>query len=732
MAVIYYVRMRRIAIAFAFQCAYALHAGPDVAFAAPVPLPAPDAAAARYRRGLALKASRRYVEAAEEFRAAALFSPRDLRAHREYQNLMLDLGRQEELVREYGEARRRAPLDAAAAYLWGRLLDDPSHQGREFRRSIALDPCSPWGHYGLAMVRLRRGDPAGAGEEIDAALALSPSSMQAAAARAMLDSIAGRREEALDRYRALCTDADAPEEVFAAALGECRILGRDADGAAISAEAVERFPESPLLGAWRGWFLARAGGGAGAVAWYEKAARQWPLPFLFAADLRRLCAESGMHARAVSLWRSLFGTQLSSAGNRLLPSWRLAEERALVVSDGAGSGALIPLAEAYEGMGWWAEAAAAREAAGEEEAGGGALADDLDGARLLDALEGYGRWLDGRVRLSARRVSFAAAVRELGRVSGEADGRALLQLRAVRSMAGARWLDGGAGRPQPLIERIRGGNREIIFFENTARGRISYEVAEVIRCAAGAGGAGGAPHREIVCCPSGSGVLEGESGLAYPPFDAMAVFYDPSRWSALCAARRAPWRDPLGHPWFLEETGGRPLGPREVAYSRMLEKRLFEKACRSIRRETGAALEPALEDRYAEIVAAHERQHLRDLRGFLPVGRHPGRCLRLAAAAFFSPRRIERWFEERAIAASLVRGGDPDIWLLALQMQIAGERGAHADAVRRILSRIVRRVASDPRAFPAIDCRRNIMNQLYLLEGGRLRAVVRELYGGVG
>jgi len=41
----------------------------------------------------------------------------------------------------------------------------------------------------------------------------------------------------------------------------------------------------------------------------------------------------------------------------------------------------------------------------------------------------------------------------------------------------------------------------------------------------------------------------------------------------------------------------------------------------------------------------------------------------------------------------------------------------------------VDRVASYPGAFPGIDGRKNILNQLYLLDAETIRAVVRELYG---
>ncbi|MEI6632234.1 MAG: hypothetical protein WCP22_00285 [Chlamydiota bacterium] len=684
---------------------------------------------AHYRRGLALRMSLRYDAALDEFRAATVLLPGHIPAHREYQNLMLDLGFQEELARDYGAAVRRNPGDPALRYLYGRLLDDPSSQDREFARVIALDPRFPWGHYGRAMNLLGRGDREGAEEEIAAALDGDRLFMQARIAKAHLESLAGRRERALQLYRELLRDEDAPGELFAAALSECQALDRTDEGAAISAIAAARFPGSPPLAAYRGYFLARGGDRAGAVEWYENAARAGPLPFVFAQDLRRLYADSGLHGKAVGLWRSLFGMQLSAEDNRLLPLWRRVEETARAAPPGAGPAAFAALAESYEAMGWWAEAASVRRAEGGDAARGGPLAADAEGVKVLDALGRYGKWLDSGTRRRSPRISFPRAVGELTRVTAEAAGRPVVLPGSIRSLAGVRWFGDATGRPQPLLDALRGGNREIIFFENVCARRMTFEVAEVIRCALRRGDARGPFHWETTCCPSGSGVMEGESGLAYPPFTGLAVFYDPSRWSDLCESRGSRRRDPLGHSWFLDETGRGPLGPREVLFSRMLEKRLFEKVCRSISCPAGEPIEARIEDRYAELVAAHERLHLGDLRRFLPVSKHPARCIGLAARALFSPRRIERWFEERATVCSLARGGDPSLWLLTVHAQLAGATGAHRDACRRVLDAIVGRVASRPGAFPGIDGRKNILNQLYLLDAETLRAVVRELYG---
>ena len=378
---------------------------------------------AHYRRGLALRMSLRYDAALDEFRAATVLLPGHIPAHREYQNLMLDLGFQEELARDYGAAVRRNPGDPALRYLYGRLLDDPSSQDREFARVIALDPRFPWGHYGRAMNLLGRGDREGAEEEIAAALDGDRLFMQARIAKAHLESLAGRRERALQLYRELLRDEDAPGELFAAALSECQALDRTDEGAAISAIAAARFPGSPPLAAYRGYFLARGGDRAGAVEWYENAARAGPLPFVFAQDLRRLYADSGLHGKAVGLWRSLFGMQLSAEDNRLLPLWRRVEETARAAPPGAGPAAFAALAESYEAMGWWAEAASVRRAEGGDAARGGPLAADAEGVKVLDALGRYGKWLDSGTRRRSPRISFPRAVGELTRVTAEAAGR---------------------------------------------------------------------------------------------------------------------------------------------------------------------------------------------------------------------------------------------------------------------------------------------------------------------
>jgi hypothetical protein len=45
-----------------------------------------------------------------------------------------------------------------------------------------------------------------------------------------------------------------------------------------------------------------------------------------------------------------------------------------------------------------------------------------------------------------------------------------------------------------------------------------------------------------------------------------------------------------------------------------------------------------------------------------------------------------------------------------------------------VLRRIADYIAEHPGKFPAVDPRRNALNQLYLLDGGQLRGIARAIY----
>ncbi len=685
-------------------------------------------AEARYRRGLRLKRAEAYDAALKEFEGAIARSPDYIAAHREYQNIMLDFGFQEELVRDYGARMREEPASAAAHYLYGRLLDDPAQQAGEFEKALRITPDFLWGHYGKAMIALRTGRNDLAKAELAKALAIEPSLLSARWAMGLVESAVGRHGTALWIFEKLLREDEYYREAYQSALSECVFLERWERGGIISERAVRLFPRSAAVLVYRGCFLSRAGKRKEAIESYEKALAIEPLPFIFMRDLRLLYVKEGMYKRAVDLWKDSFGVQIACGENRLLPLWRQLEGAVGNAEGGKDPARQGDLAKAFAAMGWWAEAAAIDGSGEMTGAAAAQLSNAGEGERLIALLSRYGKRLRTELAQKKNRISFSRAVAELKAATEKDLGRSLISPGAVCSAPGVRWFGENTGRPQPLLDILRGGNREIIFFENVFGRRINFEFGELLSCELRRSGGNEFGYWAATCCLSGDGVMEGESGLAYPPFTGYAIFYDATRWTPLCDVRRRQKRNPLESGWVLEEVGGARIGRGEVRYSRMLERRLFEKVCRDIERRGGGFIQERLEDLCAAIVAEHEYQHLVDLRRHLPVWNHPVSCLVLACRNLFLPSLIEACFEERAIFRSLARCPEPLLGLLALHAQLEGGGGPHLIASRHALSRIVKYIAAHPEIFPAIDCERNILNQLYLLSGEEVRGIAQEIY----
>ena len=685
-------------------------------------------AEAHYQRGLRLKRADEYDAALREFERAIARSPDYIAAHREYQNIMLDFGFQEELVRDYGARVRKRPASPGAHYLYGRLLDDPGQQVHEFEKALRIEPDFFWGHFGRAMTALRRGRDNLAEAELTVALAAEPSSPSARWAMGCVESAAGRHDAALEIFEQLLREDDYYREAYQSALSECAFLERWEKGGRISARAVQVFPRSAAVLAYRGYFLSRAGQIEQAMEAYEKAIAIEPLPFIFMRDLRLLYVKAGMCGKAIDLWRGSFGRQIARGENRLLPLWRQLEDAARRAASGKDPARRGELVRAFVAMGWWAEAAAIDGSGAMTGAPAARLSNAGEGERLINLLSRYGKRLATELAQRKKRISFSSAVAELEAATENSMGRPLVVPGAIRSAPGTRWFGDSPGRPQPLLDIVRGGNREIIFFENVFGRKINFEFGELLCCELRRRSGDEFGYWSVTCCLSGDGVMEGESGLAYPPFTGYAIFYDAAKWTPLCDVRRRQRRNPLERDWFLEEVGGARMGRGAVRYSRMLERRLFEKVCRDAEHGEGASLQERIENLYTAMVAEHEYQHLVDLRRHLPVWAHPVSCLVLACRNFFLPSLIEACFEERAIFRSLARCPEPLLGLLAVHAQLNGVKGPHLVASRRALSRIVEYIAARPEKFPAIDGERNILNQLYRLSGEELRGIAREMH----
>jgi len=77
--------------------------------------------------------------------------PKDnLEAHRQYQNVNDDSGRQGAMAVEYRNAVLSSPQSAQAHYLYGRVIADPKEAAAEFQRALVIDPNLAWARIALA------------------------------------------------------------------------------------------------------------------------------------------------------------------------------------------------------------------------------------------------------------------------------------------------------------------------------------------------------------------------------------------------------------------------------------------------------------------------------------------------------------------------------------------------------------------------------------------------------
>ena len=84
----------------------------------------------------------------DEYRKSVSGQPDSIELHRAYQNLSRDLGKIEEIKKEYRTRLDQEPKQAVWHYLYGRLLGGVKME-KEFKAAVKLDPDFYWGYYGL-------------------------------------------------------------------------------------------------------------------------------------------------------------------------------------------------------------------------------------------------------------------------------------------------------------------------------------------------------------------------------------------------------------------------------------------------------------------------------------------------------------------------------------------------------------------------------------------------------
>lgn len=90
------------------------------------------------------------IEAVREYRKLLLLEPDNIDAHRNYQNLMRDLGDIEIVKKEYRVKLDASPDSALYNYLYGRLMEGAELE-KAFKKAVNLDKDFFWAYYGLGI-----------------------------------------------------------------------------------------------------------------------------------------------------------------------------------------------------------------------------------------------------------------------------------------------------------------------------------------------------------------------------------------------------------------------------------------------------------------------------------------------------------------------------------------------------------------------------------------------------
>jgi hypothetical protein len=140
-------------------------------------------------------------------------------------------------------------------------------------------------------------------------------------------------------------------------------------------------------------------------------------------------------------------------------------------------------------------------------------------------------------------------------------------------------------------------------------------------------------------------------------------------------------------------------------------------------------------DELVAVAAAHEEGHLCDRTRFLPLSRHLPRALGFFLDSGASPRGVMERLEYRAQLVSLCESPDPRIALA--QALDAAEEGpgsgltphaaAYASLVRDLLAELDAELQRDPQAFPGLDGRRSLAQQLHRLRPEEMRGLGLQL-----
>lgn len=715
--------------------------------------PAPAKATEAYARARRFHGLGRTGDAFAALQEALRVDPSYLEAHRLLQDLLVRTTADWWLRRRYEERLSQRPQDADAHYLMGRLEPDPVRQLALFSRALELDPLHPYASFGRAMTLARRGEMQEAVNATRRASAASPwlalpwmwlggENLKRGEAAVAARFYAAARDRALDDPRAWLGLAQSAEDLgqresaSRSALEALRLAPGDGPVASAAVEmlsaaavptqiiaaldvlsAAEKEGASTwLCAALSGRLLVALGRHSDAATAFERASASGAEPAEVARSLRLCRVLAGRYREAVD--GALATLPRDAMGKDCLYAPRWARLRKAARGDLASARGLLRLAEAMASVGWLEESRAVLVSARAADP-----ADALVAARAASELA-FGAFVQdlGRVARDVRaagrrgdslsvndvlsRVA-AASLRRLGRdVTGGAVVRSypFLGEFAVSAASGGSFETAfGAHGLLCLVGARSGGAAELVL------GRIVVLRAGARDSVLGRAVAADECWLESEGLPDdAAGLRRGLAGLTLDRFVVLQL-------DAIRRSPRAPERDI-------------PFEPRLAATAADLRS-LDTPSDVASRIEARVVAEGRLPGAAVDAVRRHELVHVLDAQRMLPVATHPFTVLGLVISNGFDAEATERSLEARAQAASISAAREPRIALASMLSFLPAREGEtpHAAAYRRAAQDAVDLIIADPRSFPSIDMRRNVLQQMDQLSDAEVRELGRRL-----
>lgn len=151
--------------------------------------------------GKKLLAENKVDDALKKFTEAIEADITNVDAHRYYQDIQRERGRQKELLKLYGEFVRKKPSSALFNYLYGRLQTDIKEERKYYERAVELNPDFYWGHFALGYVHLTEKDLDSAKEEYEKCIELDPKRPEGYYRLACVQRELSQYEDALKTYK---------------------------------------------------------------------------------------------------------------------------------------------------------------------------------------------------------------------------------------------------------------------------------------------------------------------------------------------------------------------------------------------------------------------------------------------------------------------------------------------------------------------------------------------------